>query len=304
MPLVSVCVPTHNAGSYLEHALHSATSQTFRDIEVLVIDNCSTDETQALVGRLASGDRRIRYVRNPANVGMAGNFNRCLELASSEYIKFLCADDLLAPDCVGRMLAAIEARPGIALVASARRLIGPNNEPLGDVRHATRQQLWPGEQALKHCFYRTNIVGEPTAVLFRRNQARRGFDPAYDQAFDLEMWFHLLKQGDLVLLPDALCSIRLHPGQGTSANLRSGRVVDDKRRLFRQFGGRPDGRASMIDRAMWDLRMASSVEQAEPKTARKFIGAGISEVYFPALFRYVMVPAVAFLRRLWGAREG
>ena len=80
---VSVCVPTYNAGSYLEEALSSALAQTCRDIEVLVVDNCSTDGTQAMVTELASHDARIRYVRNSTNFGMVANFNRCLELAAA-----------------------------------------------------------------------------------------------------------------------------------------------------------------------------------------------------------------------------
>src|SRR6478736_6105752 len=123
MASVTVCLPTYNAGTYLDESLRSAVEQTHRDIEVLVVDNCSTDGTQEMVTAWESQDARIRYVRNSSNLGMVRNFNRCLELADGEYIKFLCADDLLAPACVERMLAAIQARPDAALVASARRLI-------------------------------------------------------------------------------------------------------------------------------------------------------------------------------------
>ena len=204
-------------------------------------------------------------MRNAANLGMVGNFNRCLELATGEYIKFLCADDLLAPDCVERMLLAIQARPGVALVASARRLIGPSGNAIGEVRHTTEQQLRNGQQALSYCFYRRNLVGEPTATLFRRADARRGFDVRYLQAFDVEMWLRLLERGDLALLPQALCSIRIHPEQATNLNLRSGQVVEDKRRLFREFAARRREQASALDRATWDLRMASSVARSGPR---------------------------------------
>ena len=196
------------------------------------------------------------------------------------------------------MLLAIQAQPGVALVASARRLIGPKGESIGEVRYAAEEQLWTGRQATTYCFYRRNIVGEPTAALFRREDARRGFDASYRQAFDVDMWFHLLERGDLVLLPQALCAIRLHSEQGTKANLRSGQVVEDKRRLFREFAARPREHVPVLDRAIWDLRMASSVARSGPETARQLMQSGIGEVYFPGLFRYGLLPAAALAQRL------
>jgi len=298
MVSVTVCVPTYNAGAYLDEALRSAVKQTYRDTEVLVVDNCSTDDTQAMVTDLAIRDSRIRYVRNSANLGMVRNFNRCLELAEGEYIKFLCADDLLAPECVERMVAAIQTRPEVALVASARHLVGPEGETIGEVRYVSEPELRNGRRALSYCFHRRNIVGEPTAALFRKSDAQRGFAPEYLQAFDVEMWLHLLECGDLVLLPEALCSIRLHPEQATKANLRSGQVVEDKRRLFREFANQSHDAGSLLDRAMWDLRMASSVARSGPQTAKRLKDSGISEVYFPHLFRHGLLPAAALVQKL------
>jgi glycosyltransferase involved in cell wall biosynthesis len=302
MASVTVCLPTYNAGTYLDESLRSAVEQTHRDIEVLVVDNCSTDGTQEMVTAWESQDARIRYVRNSSNLGMVRNFNRCLELADGEYIKFLCADDLLAPACVERMLAAIQARPDAALVASARRLIGPDGENIGEVRYVSEPELRKGRQALSYCFHRRNIVGEPTAALFRKADARRGFDVSYLQAFDVEMWLRLLESGDLLLLPEALCSIRLHPEQATKANLRSGQVVEDKRRLFREFATQSREWGSLLDRAMWDLRMASSVARSGPQTARLLKESGIREVYFPDFFRHGLLPAASLVQKLASCR--
>lgn len=291
-PLVTIAVPVYNGAAFIEAAILSACAQTFGDIEILVVDNDSTDDTVARVRAIAQTDSRVRLVRNPANIGMTGNFNRCLELATGEYVKFLCADDLLDPHCTQRMLDATRDAPGVAVVSCARRLIDPSGAPLGEVRHVQVLRQMSGDEALRAMFHVKNFAGEPTAVLFRRDRAARGFDPAYAQALDVEMWFHLLCAGDLLLMPDLLCSIRIHPDQGTQQNLRSGRLVEDKRRLFRAYGPRAAVGAGPWYRLMWDLRMASSLSRSGPETLRRVQAEGLAEVYFPILFR-VLWPLIS-----------
>ena len=104
-PLVSVCVPTYNGEPFLQAALDSASAQTFGDLEILVVDDGSSDGTPALVERHAADDPRVRLLRNERNLGLVGNWNRCLEAARGTWIKFLFQDDLLEPACVERMLA-------------------------------------------------------------------------------------------------------------------------------------------------------------------------------------------------------
>jgi glycosyltransferase involved in cell wall biosynthesis len=92
MPSVSICIPTFNHGRFIEQSLSSATAQTFRDTEIIVLDNASEDATTEIVAAAASRDSRIRYVRHPKNIGLIGNLNACIEMARGTYIKLLCAD--------------------------------------------------------------------------------------------------------------------------------------------------------------------------------------------------------------------
>jgi hypothetical protein len=153
-----------------------------------------------------------------------------------------------------------------------------------------------GGEAMNRCFFEGNLIGEPTAVMFRKAQASRGFSADYNQAVDLEMWFHLLEQGDLAFLAQPLCAIRLHDDQQTVRNARSGRIVEDKRRLFRACAGRPWLRPSLLRKLHWDLRMASSVAKAGAAAERA--GATLEEVYFGRLFRHATLPAARFASRL------
>jgi glycosyltransferase involved in cell wall biosynthesis len=111
---VSICIPAYNAAPYLRQCLESALAQTFGDFEIILVDNASTDDTFAIANEYAHIDSRIRLYKNPRNLGFLRNFNRCLDLAGGEWLKFLCTDDWFQPTCIERFLAA--TRPGVLVM--------------------------------------------------------------------------------------------------------------------------------------------------------------------------------------------
>ena len=90
IPKVSVCIPAFNAEGYIRSAIDSVILQTYQDFEILIVDNCSTDHTEAIVAELMLLSEKIIFYKNEQNIGMAENFNKCLEYARGKYIKFLC----------------------------------------------------------------------------------------------------------------------------------------------------------------------------------------------------------------------
>jgi glycosyltransferase involved in cell wall biosynthesis len=104
MSLVSIVIPTFNREKYVREAILSATSQTVKDIEIIVIDNCSTDNTEASVLHLASLDNRIKFYKNSCNIGPVRNWINGINFSSSNYIKILFSDDLIAPNCIEKLL--------------------------------------------------------------------------------------------------------------------------------------------------------------------------------------------------------
>jgi glycosyltransferase involved in cell wall biosynthesis len=289
--MISVCIPTFNRAQTLAQAIASAQAQSVRDIEILVLDNHSSDGTEALVRAAARADSRIRYVRHAENLGLTRNFSACISEARGETIKLLCDDDLLAPGCVARLAEAL-SRPGVALAACARQMTDDELKPLRVVGARAQTAVIDGETMTRELFVRRNSIGEPTAVLFRRADALRGFDARYQQAFDVEMWCHLLRRGALAFLAEPLCSVRMHSAQATRANIRAGRIIDDKRRLFREILPTLGGELSSGERWLWDLRMASSVGRMRAAGERAD-AAAITEVFHPQLFRRAMMPLAA-----------
>src|SRR5215831_6396543 len=137
-PLVSICIPTFNAAAWIVECVRSALAQSYRRLEVLIVDDASTDETVKLIS--AIDDPRIRLEINPQNVGLAQNWNRCIELSRGDFIKFLFHDDILYPDCVEQMMELILSDEHIGLVFSPRDII------VGDAPQDELTRIW-----LKNC---------------------------------------------------------------------------------------------------------------------------------------------------------
>ncbi len=222
-PRVSVLIPTYRYAGYLREALDSVLAQDFADFEVLVSDDCSGDGSAEILREYAARDARIRAHVQPSNIGMVQNWNWCLARARGEFVQFVFGDDLLArPDALGQMVALLDAHPAAALAACARNLIDENSRSAGTRSHLGEPGLHASADTALRCLAEGNIIGEPSAVMFRRNAAARGFSESYAQLVDLEMWLHLLTHGPLVFTPEPLCSFRRHPLQQTEANKETG----------------------------------------------------------------------------------
>ena len=186
-PKVSVCIPAFNAAEYLRQAVESALGQSYRDFEIVIVDNCSTDQTGALVDEmLKKSNGRIRYYKNDRNIGLVGNFNRCLEYAKGAYIKFLCADDLLLIGCLERMVAGLDAYPSVKLASSSRLVIDEHSNELGIRRYKNGDAIVRGNQAITRCLFGGNYIGEPTAVMFRKSDLKGGFREDMPQLSDMD----------------------------------------------------------------------------------------------------------------------
>src|SRR5687767_8430509 len=114
-PKVSVLIPTYNYAHFLDETIQSVLNQTYSDYELIIVDNKSTDSTVELVGKYL-GDPRVRFYQNEKNLGLTGNWNKCLEYATGEYIKFLCADDKFHPEMLAKFVAVMEENPTVSLV--------------------------------------------------------------------------------------------------------------------------------------------------------------------------------------------
>lgn len=129
-PRVSIGLPVYNGEAFLADAVDSLLGQSFADFELIISDNASTDATESLCRERASRDHRIRYYRNPANIGAMRNFNRVFELSSGEYFKWAAHDDVHEPEYLARGVGVLDTNPDIVLVCPQSRDIDEHGNTL------------------------------------------------------------------------------------------------------------------------------------------------------------------------------
>lgn len=235
-PLVSVCVPAYNGARWLRECIESAIAQTYRNLEILIVDDVSKDDTVEVARSFA--DERVRVVVNPFNRGLVGNWNECVRLARGEFVKFLFQDDVLYPTCVERMVEMFRQHPRLGLVFSPRDVIVESDvdaefgrmwlEYSGTLH--TRYRVAPGvndgrelfaqhvRQKFLHC-----CVGEPTTVLIRKECFERVglFNPLVRQTCDIEMWLRIMYFYDIGFIEEKLSAFRFHAGSASSENIKN-----------------------------------------------------------------------------------
>jgi glycosyltransferase involved in cell wall biosynthesis len=220
-PKVSVLIPTFNYAHFLDETIQSALGQTFTDFELLIVDNCSDDDTATVVAAYL-GDARVSYHRNEKNLGLVGNWNRCLELANGEYIKFLCADDKFEKTMLEKYVEVMDGDPGISLITCDKQAFGSKNHET--ITPVTYKQ--PGHKSVLDMLFNNYCwIGEPTSVMFRRKDLSVGkFSEDYIQYVDWEYWIRLLAIGDCYVVPEKLAYVRFHP-KTNSKQLKKRRFV-------------------------------------------------------------------------------
>ncbi|MDQ1632348.1 MAG: hypothetical protein QOC80_2320 [Frankiaceae bacterium] len=215
---VSVCVPVWNREDVLEQTLTSILEQTFDDLEVLVLDNASTDGSRTVAERVARRDSRVRVFVNMENIGGWPNHRRLLELASGRYVKFCNSDDLLSPGTIERLAGWLED-PSIGLAFARQTFADGNLRPLpgwGPPPLVAASGRIDGDTLIEACFERrSNLIGCPTATMFRRAElppatwASLG-GSTFWVAGDLASWFPLARARAVGYVHDAPAVVRVH----------------------------------------------------------------------------------------------
>lgn len=236
-PLVSILIPTYNSAKYLSQAIDSALSQTYKNIEIVVHNDASTDSTRELLKKYK--DKRLRIIHTKNNHGMIGGWNYIVTKAKGEFIKFLASDDLLAPRAVEVLVKSALAHPGAALITSQRNFIDEKGNLIKKMGFAKRNMVVDGK-AHAHWILTTlreNKIGEPSAVLYPASLVKKAgkYDKDFSQFADFEYWIRLLEHGDLIYVHESLCSFRTHTGSNTSAAIGDGRFITEIFTLIRKY---------------------------------------------------------------------
>lgn len=202
--MVSLCVPTFNRAHMLGRTLGSLLQQTFTDFELVVVDDASSADTTDVVR--AFHDPRIRYYRNPANLGLYPNWNRCLGLARGEYVAIYHDHDVYDLRIVERSVAVLAAHPSVAFVYTGVRMVDGSGQVVETWVEEWRPAVVPGRWVARRMARRWSSFVHASTVMVRRNAYARVGTYAEDLGLpgDMDMWVRLALVGDVAYIAEPL----------------------------------------------------------------------------------------------------
>lgn len=275
-PQVTVLMAVFNGARHLRQAIDSVLSQTYRDFELLIVDDASTDDTREIVRSYA--DPRLRLVCAPVNQGLPGALNRGLHLARGTYVARLDHDDVALPGRLARQVVLLDRCPEVVVVGSWVHTIDEAGRPRG----AQRYPLCPTLPRLlfQHALLRPCLAHPATMVRTAALRAVGGYDERYAIAQDYDLWLRLARLGRLRNLPEVLTLYREHrrslsrrrrqlrmevaaildchlarllPALGTGSRRQLGRLLQ---------GTRPDGDQSQVPEVL--AALLGALRQTSP----------------------------------------
>lgn len=231
-PLITIAIPTFNRATLLQGCLEAAFQQSYGNIEVLVSDNASTDET----GKLLKGvsDRRLRVLTQDQNVGLLPNWNTLLREARGEFIIFVPDDDRIGPRMLANSILLVKSAPQVSIVLSLfDTYLMDENRTIGPVRNRELATgVYEGFELLRGIF-KHRIRANMCTVLIRTDalRARGGFPNDMPYSADVAAWWPLLLTGKAGFINEPCGRFSVHPSAETSRLALNTKIADVRKAI-------------------------------------------------------------------------
>lgn len=204
-PLVSVIITSYNREDFIKEAIDSVLASSYKNIEVIIVDDCSTDSTYEIAKEYQQKHRNIKLFRNKENIGQFENRNKAATYSEGKYLKFVDSDDAIFPDGIQYCVEEMEKYPEASL-----GLLYLNNKNLKD------SKVMSSENVIRNHFFDLSILGiGPSGTIFRKQEFDncKGFDVRFDLAADNYLNIKMAALAPVVLLPKVFFKYRMHEGQ-------------------------------------------------------------------------------------------
>lgn len=250
-PLVSVIIPAYNAEDFLEEAIESIVSQTYKNIEILIINDASKDNTLQIANVAASRDDRIRVINNTYNIGIGGNRSLGIQQAKGEYICWQDADDISLPARIDSQVRYLQAHPQVGIVGGFI-IFFTGNTDLYTRRYAENDSL------LRKTMFRYTSVAQPAAMAPKAVYDKVGvYNSQLVVAEDLEMLFRIGEHYKFANIQEPVIRYRQTESSLTATKLRQ--MEDVTLKLRTKYAHSPAYTFSIGDRIYNTVQKASRV---------------------------------------------
>lgn len=267
---LSVCLTTYNRARLLSECLDAVLAQTYRDFELIISDDSSTDDTEAVCRHYEARDSRVKYFKNERNLHMPGNLNAALRRTSpSKYVAILHDHDVYRPDMLEKWIAALEKYPTAAFVFNHYEILDSNGRPTGRIDRPFDAELIPGRTLMMDCIERQSCPVSAIVMIRRSALDEIGeFDQRFGFISDVDMSMRLAALYDVACVQEPLVGIRtrepdhfLNQIRWEHERLREDLFLTNIRRVF----GEPDGDNNRIWHAFfraWDAAVFRGIAGA------------------------------------------
>jgi glycosyltransferase involved in cell wall biosynthesis len=218
-PLVSVMIPNRNHSMFLDACIESALHQTYKKLDIVVLDNCSDDNSIEVASKYIK--KGVRVCKNPRNIGNK-NYNVLSSITDGEYLILLCADDLIRPTFIEKSVNIMQKYPNVGYVHCERDYINAEGTVTELDPFFSCSFIAPGNAVLP--IYMLTDIGQPAQSLIRRSVFNRvsGYNTEFDHTnADKDLWFRLSLISDYAYIREKLALIRIHEKRETTSGFKS-----------------------------------------------------------------------------------
>ena len=211
-PLVSVVIPVYNGENYIEEAVNSISQQTYKNIEIIIINDASTDKTSSILEKLQEKDKRIVVFNNEKNLKIVGSLNKGLVNASGKYISRMDCDDIKLPSAIEKQVIFLEKNNDIVVVGGSIEVCDENMNKINERRYPL------DDDQIRAAMFRFNPFAHPAVMIRASAVAEERYQ--LNWAEDYDMWFRLGLVGKLANLDEVVLKLRTHSGSISQTKLK------------------------------------------------------------------------------------
>ena len=212
MPIISVILPAYNASKTISEAIDSILSQSFKDWEMLVINDGSIDNTKDIIQGYT--DSRIKYIENEGNKGLVYSLNRGISLSQGVYIARMDADDICYPDRLAKQVSFMNAHPSVIVCGTQIEYFGSKLSNYRKLRFPCKNKELKSKLAISTCFAHPTVLIR--RIVLEKNNIK--YDDNFKNAEDFSLWIDLSPFGEFANLPEKLLKYRISDFQISQPN--------------------------------------------------------------------------------------
>ena len=285
-PKVSVCMPNYNYGNYIGKSIQSVLDQTFKDFELIIVDDASTDNSISEIKKFS--DNRIHFYQNEKNIGRLKNINKALSIAQGIYIILLPSDNLISPNILERSVSVLDLNKNVGLVHSSYEAIDINGSIIDRPHNDYSEHIEDGEIIFKKLIFNKYRICVSTALVRKECYDTLGlFNEAVTGGADRDMWMRIcLGDYDIAYINEILGYERKHDRNITIFHLSTNLSGMNRYRVLKMtFLNLPEKKkhlSHLEDSAIKELAKnilfsaGKNLIDGDPKLARKNIGLAIA----------------------------